>query len=163
MTPLNWIAVDVPGALAITPHPQGGDHLIDEVRGWRTAGLDLVVSALEPLEEAYLELSDEADTCERLGIEFFRFPILDRSIPPMDENTKRLIRGLAGGIEQGQRIAVHCRVGIGRSGLLCSSILVALGHDPAEAFLRVGTARGLSVPDTREQIDWVYRFAAALT
>ena len=40
-----------PGRLAIVPRPRGGDWLEDEVRAWREAGVDIVVSALEADEE----------------------------------------------------------------------------------------------------------------
>ena len=158
MTPVNWIPIEAPGALGITPRPRGGDWLVDEVRAWRSAGVNRVVSALEPLEEAVLELEEESAECKRLGIVFERFRVMDRSTPAGNEANYNFVLKLAERLTDGESIVVHCRLGIGRSGMLCAATLVALGLDSSEAFLRVSTARGLQVPDTRQQIEWVQTF-----
>jgi protein-tyrosine phosphatase len=49
---------------------------------------------------------------------------------------------------------VHCRAGIGRSGIAAAAVLVSLGHEPRDVFAMVSKARGVSVPDTDEQIEW---------
>lgn len=144
------------------PRPRGGDWLIEEVRAWRTVGVGLVVSALEPLEEAYLELEDEQAMCEQFGIAFQRFSMMDRSTPAHDSEARKFVSGLASQLESGTSIVIHCRLGIGRSGMLCAATLVALGLDPTEAFLRVQEARGMRVPDTRDQLEWVFDFAESL-
>jgi protein-tyrosine phosphatase len=140
--------------------PQGGDRLADEVRAWRSAGIALVVSALEPLEETYLELERESSLCEEHGIGFERFSMLDRTTPHLGGATCAAIERLGAMIQDGARVAIHCRMGIGRSGLLCASTLITLGLDPGEALMRVTAARGVQVPDTRTQAEWVYDFAA---
>ena len=155
---MNWIVIEAAGGLAIMPRPRGGEWLADDIRALRSAGVDLLVSALEPEEEAFLELTEEAEMCERFGIAFERFPILDRSIPPLDKASIQFVEKLAELVADGRRVAIHCRMGIGRSGLLCASTLSVLGLEPQEAFWRTATARGLQVPDTREQWDWVYAF-----
>jgi protein-tyrosine phosphatase len=156
---INWIQIDAPGALGIMPAPRGGDALNDEVKAWRAAGVTRVISALEPMEEAFLELQQEAALCERYGMVFEHFSIIDRSTPAHDSKATDLIAKLATALEEGEIILVHCRMGIGRSGMLCGATLVALGLDPTEAFVRVQNARGLRVPDTRAQLEWVFAFA----
>ena len=47
-----------------------------------------------------------------------------------------------------------------RSSLLLAALLTAEGYTPDDAFKRLTKARGLQVPDTRDQIRWVERFAA---
>jgi hypothetical protein len=49
-----WVAGPWRGRLGIVPRPRGGDWLGDETSAWREAGIDLVVSLLEPEEEAQL-------------------------------------------------------------------------------------------------------------
>jgi hypothetical protein len=48
-----------PGHLAISARPRGGDWLDDELSGWRKAGIEVVVSLLEPGEAASLDLAHE--------------------------------------------------------------------------------------------------------
>jgi protein-tyrosine phosphatase len=60
--------------------------------------------------------------------------------------------------ERGNAVAVHCRAGIGRSSLIAACVLVLLGFAPGMAFDLIGKARGVKVPDTEEQRDWVDMF-----
>ena len=78
---IYWIEGPTPGRLAIMPRPRGADWLEDEVRNWRSAGVDIVVSLLTPREVAELDLTQEEALAKALGIEYFEFPILDRSVP----------------------------------------------------------------------------------
>ncbi len=64
---------------------------------------------------------------------------------------------------EGHRIVIHCRGGIGRSGLLTASLLVSSGIEPEAAIRQVSDARGFSVPETAQQIQWVRDFADAAT
>ena len=55
----------------------------------------------------------------------------------------------------GHSIGVHCRMGIGRSSLLLAALLVRSGTSPEDAFQLISAARGLPVPDTDEQRQWL--------
>jgi protein-tyrosine phosphatase len=158
MTPdLYWISGPWPGRLAISARPRGGDWLEDEARGWRNAGLDVVVSLLEKDEEEQLALADEGRLAEASGLRFVSFPIEDRSVPASLPAAVVLLRDVGHALEQGKNVAIHCRQGIGRSALIAAGLLVAAGNDPESALETVGSARGLSVPETPEQRRWVQR------
>jgi protein-tyrosine phosphatase len=148
------------GQLAISTRPRGGDWLEDEVRGWRTAGVDVVVSLLEPVEDHELDLDRESRVVKEQGIRFVSFPVPDRGVPQSLNETVTLLGELRGALEQGRSVVVHCRQGIGRSSLIAAGLLVAAGADPNDAFDRVGAARGTSVPDTPEQRAWLGRVLA---
>lgn len=55
----------------------------------------------------------------------------------------------------GQNTAIHCRAGIGRAGILASCCLIYLGMDPEQAISTVSAGRGVSIPDTKEQADFI--------
>jgi len=158
-TDLYWIEGMWPGRLAIMPRPRGGDWLEDEVRAWRDAGVDLVVSLLQDEEIADLILAEEEELCRTNGIEFLSFPIVDRGVPESREAVSLLVAKLAGRLSDGKNVAVHCRQGIGRAALIAASTLVWLGIDPELAMQRVGIARQCSVPETPEQRRWVIEFS----
>lgn len=82
------------GCLAISTRPRGGDWLEDEIRGWRSARVDSVVSLLEKDEEKQLELDDEGRLAKANGIQFISFPVVDRGVPTSIPSTAG--KGLAG-------------------------------------------------------------------
>jgi protein-tyrosine phosphatase len=153
-----WIDELPIGRLAVLPRPRGGDWLEDEVRSLRGSGVDVLVCLLTTEEVAELDLADEAACCAACGIEFISFPFADRGVPaPTD--ALGLVRRLAALVASGKAVAIHCRQGIGRSGLVAACVLASFGERTESAFERIATARGRPVPDTAEQREWVARFA----
>lgn len=159
MTPF-WIETGNRLRVAIVPRPRGGDWLEDEIGSIRHAGVDVLVSMLEPLEADELGLTAEAAYCKSAGILFHSFPIPDRETPQSTEEFAKFIAELRSELHAGRSVAVHCRASIGRSSLLLASLLCAEGFTAEDAFKRLSKARGLHVPDTPQQVLWVEWFAA---
>lgn len=151
-----------PGRLAILPRPRGGDWLEDEVRAWRQAGVDVVVSLLTREEVADLDLAGEEELCRSNGVRFLSFPLPDRGVPASKEVVRDLVARLAQYLAAGSSVAIHCRQGIGRAGMIAASVLVSTGLDPETAIGRVSAARGCPVPETPGQRRWIEEFAAGL-
>jgi protein-tyrosine phosphatase len=160
MSRLHWIEVRAAGRIAIMARPRADDWLEPEVNEWKTCGIDVVVSLLEREEVSELGLQREAELCRSNGIDFIAFPIPDRGVPESQE-ASRIARFLAAGIRDGRSIAIHCRAGIGRSSVIAACALICSGTEAEEALSLIGAARGLSVPDTDEQRDWVVAFGRA--
>ena len=55
---------------------------------------------------------------------------------------------------------VHCRAGIGRSGMAAACVAARFVGSPAEAVAAVSEARGLSIPDTAAQRAFIDEVAA---
>jgi len=154
MSRLHWIATRTSGRLAIMARPRAEDWLEADVDAWKSAGVDQVISLLEQDEVSELGLQGEPDMCRGKGIGFLSFPIPDRGVPDVRE-ARHLAEMLAREIANGRSVAIHCRAGIGRSSLLAACVLVCSGVDAHEALQLIKDARGVSVPDTEEQRDWV--------
>ena len=152
-----WIEGPWRSRLAIVPRPRGGDWLEDEVRAWRAAGIDVIVSLLQDEEAEELDIGQEAQRCNENGIEYTAFPVADRGVPESPRTFVELVRGLEGKLAAGKTVALHCRQGVGRSALLAAAVLIAAGLDADSAWGRVGVSRGCPVPDTTEQRTWVVR------
>ena len=148
--------------LAIMPKPRAGDWLADEINGLRQEGIDILVSLLT-IDEIYeLNLKKEPEMCQVYDIEFISFPILDRKVPTSITKTMQLSHTLLMQIQHGKKVAVHCRAGIGRSALIVASILVRAGIEPVKAYEIITKSRGLLVPDTKAQKQWLDIFAQKL-
>ncbi len=157
---LYWIDAPGPLRLAIMARPRAGDWLEDEIAHWRDSGVGIVMSLLERHEVEDLELQREATLCAENGIEFRSFPIPDRGLPA---DTGEALRFIASVAATGKPVAIHCRAGIGRSSLMAAAMLVGGGMEPAAALAAIGAARGVPIPDTDAQRDWVLALASDAT
>jgi protein-tyrosine phosphatase len=156
-----WIPGPWRGRLAIATRPRGGEWLEDEIRRWRRAGIDIVICLLEKDELAQLELIDESKAAESNGIRFISFPIPDRGVPVSVPALQSLMATVSNALGQGKHVAVHCRQGVGRSGLIAAGVLANSGVHPEQAIKIVSGARGVAVPETTEQRLWVQRLPSS--
>lgn len=161
-TDLCWIESPWLGHLAISPRPRGNYWLEDEVRGWKQAGVEVIASLLTADENADLDLAQEEKLCQTHGVQFFSFPIIDRSIPASRKAASEFVIKLEALLVEGKNVALHCRQGIGRAALIAICTLIAAGIEAEIAIQRVSTARGLPVPETMEQRKWAMDFARLL-
>ena len=157
-----WVAGPRSGKIGILLRPRGADWLEDEIAAWREAGIDMVVSLLEPEEETQLVLEGEAAAAAARGIDFRPFPIPDRGVPASRELVAELANEVIEALDMGRNVAVHCRQGIGRSGMIVGGVLVAAGEDLETALEAIGESRGVEVPETEEQRRWLGDFASWL-
>lgn len=151
------------GKMAIMPRPRGNDWLEDEIRGLKMAGVGVLVSLLSAAEERELELCSEARFAAEAGLTFVPFAIMDRSVPRQTGDYLEFIRRLYTLLQNGESMVIHCRAGIGRSGITAASLLIVDGCDARTAFDHVSRARGFEVPDTPEQKAWVSDLAKKLS
>jgi protein-tyrosine phosphatase len=141
--------------LAIVMRPRGDDWLRDDLIRVKRAGIHTLVSTLEGWEAGELGLAEEGAIAEDLGLQFLSYPIRDRTTPAHKEGFDRFVWSLAERLQKGEKIGVHCRGCIGRSTVVTASTLIILGWSAEQALDAIEVARGCSVPDTREQRDWI--------
>jgi len=160
MTELYWIYGPWPGKLAIAPRPRGGDWLEDEISHWHSAGVDTVLSVLVPKEEKDLNLLEEQQLAKRHGIKFLSLPIPDRQVPSSESDATKTLEKLELELDSGKNVVVHCRQGVGRSGLIASCLLVMKGFSPQAAVEAVSASRGVEVPETKQQRTWIDHYSS---
>jgi protein-tyrosine phosphatase len=161
-TKLYWAEGPWPGKLALAARPRGDDWLEDEIASWRREGVDTVFSLLTSEEENDLGLSNEARHVKAQGMQFVSFPIPDRDVPASDAKVAKALEKLDADLSAGKNVVVHCRQGVGRSGLISAALLVMKGFTPEAAIKRLSASRGASIPETAEQRRWIDHYAAIL-
>ncbi len=161
-TKLYSVTASAGGRISIMARPRGGDWIHDEMAAASEAGVDVIVSALIPDEIRELALTAEEQAAIEAGIAFRALPIPDRGTPTTVDGSAKLLVELAALVRRGQHIAVHCRMGIGRSSMIAATVLGLLGEDVDDAFGRLQIARGTPIPDTEEQRDWAKQAVAAI-
>jgi len=155
MLPTTYKVKDIEkGTLSVMAKPVSGEWIEDEFVGLKRLGIDKVVCLLEGFEQIEVGLGSEEELCIKNNIEYASFPIPDRGLP----NTslaKAFIGNLHEEICAGKHIVIHCRAGIGRTGIIAGGVLVESGISAREAFSIISVARGVQVPDTEEQENWL--------
>jgi protein-tyrosine phosphatase len=159
---IYWIMAAQPYRLAIVARPRGNDWLSDEIEDLSQKGVGVLVSLLTPDETEELGLLDEQRFCQEFKIQFFNFPIPDRSVPD-ERGLRDLLERLIEQVHLGRGVGFHCRAGIGRSSMLAAMVLARLGWTSEAAFLAISESRGCKVPDTIEQEQWVNNIVLKLS
>jgi len=140
------------GFLAVMAKP--GSDQIDELAQHSVGQL---VCLLEGREAAQLGfgVEDERARVEAHSMQFISYPIPDLGLPTSVEAFAALTSRLFDDISTGCNTIIHCRGGIGRSGLVASGVLLHRGLDPRAAFALVSARRGRAVPETDHQRAWL--------
>ncbi len=141
------------GELYVMPKPSA-DWLDDEAKQFAAMGIQRVVCHLEAAEMAELGLSREAEAFKSVGIEFIHHPIPDRQLPEAKAHVA-LVEECYQALLSGKNTAVHCRAGIGRTGVTATCLLIRDGFDSQTAIDMVSAARGVPIPDTQAQYDFI--------
>ena len=160
---LYWINSRTPGKLAICAHPHGGDWLEGEIEGWHRERVDVVVSLLSHDEMLDMNLAREPEELKKRGIRFMSLSIPDRGVPHNQSIAADFVEAVQKELVAGHTVAIHCRQGIGRSGMIAAALLVRQGLSPSEAIERITNARGFRSPETEEQRAWLIDFSCKPT
>jgi ADP-ribosylglycohydrolase len=125
------------------------------------AGIDAFLDLTAPGERrSYEELLPP-------GVLYRRHPLRDHGLPDSDAQMEQILADLQAWLSGGRRVYVHCRAGIGRTGMVVACHLVRGGRDGESALrelnrLWLGSPRSTtwpSVPETEEQANWVLDWA----
>ena len=155
MWPLRiyWIKAPLLGRIAVMPrpHPAAFAEL-------KSAGVDCVVSLLDSAEAEQLGLAREDQLAETAGMEFLHLPVVDHGIPADIAPVENITANIKARLAAGQGVAVHCYAGIGRSPLLIAAVMIDSGMDAYTACDLISDARGISVPEMAEQVEWLLQY-----
>jgi protein-tyrosine phosphatase len=155
-TKIHWIHHFDNGAkLGIMARPRGDDWLEEEIIKLKKQNIGLWVSLLEQQEMNELGLRKQHTLCSKHDLEYTNFPIVDRSVPEKGAKIDLLIDQLNQKIQNANLVVIHCRMGIGRSSIIAACVLLKHGFKTERILQQITSARGLKVPDTEAQIQWL--------
>ena len=131
------------------------------IAGW---GATTLVSLMEEHEFAEFGVPGLGKAAEEAGLEWHLLPIRDVDVP--DGRFERLWvysgHVLRRKLKAGERIVLHCRGGLGRTGTIAARLAIESGLAPEDALRRVREARPDRV-ETRKQEAYVLRQRAIET
>ncbi len=158
-----WV---IPGRLLAGEHPAVTDRAESSSRvgRLRIANLDTYIDLTEPGEQPeYRHLLAKR-------AEYFRSAIVDTSVPHQASQTHEILSVIRTALAKKRGIYVHCRAGIGRTGLVIGCYLAEEEKDGEAALERLNllwqqSARSRQwprVPQTSEQADYIRRWPQLL-
>jgi protein-tyrosine phosphatase len=134
--------------------PQEGKLEADvaAIQSWRAA---LVVSLTQADEMARLGAGQLSDQLATHHIAWRHFPIVDYGVPEpaVVAGWPVLSQDIKQVLSAGQNVLLHCRGGIGRSGMVALRLMIELGEKPEEALQRLRLVRSGAV-ETEAQLAW---------
>lgn len=154
-TPL--IINDEVGQLLFTPCPGTKEvGLQQSLEQLAAAGASAILTLMPQEEMQRNAVIDLPELCAKLGLEWFHLPIEDDHAPEQLfqdawQNAREKIHAL---VNAGKSIAIHCKGGSGRTGLVAAQILLERGIPLDDVITRVRAIRpnALQVPAHQEYI-----------
>jgi len=115
-------------------------HDLDAIRNW---GSGAVVTLMETEELRRYRVAGLGKAVMQRGMAWFHLPIVDGDVPNAAferawQTDGVILRGL---LARGGKVVIHCRGGLGRTGLLAARLLVENGATPDTAIRTVRVAR----------------------
>jgi ADP-ribosyl-[dinitrogen reductase] hydrolase len=132
---------------------------LDSISAW---GAVAVVTLVTEQELQGLGVATLGSDAARRGLAWFHLPIDDFSTPDaaFEQRWPEVSSALHGHLRQRHRVLLHCRGGLGRSGMIAARLLVECGLSPTTAIEAVRAARPGAI-ETEAQEHAVLALAAA--
>ena len=120
-------------------------------------GATVLLSLIEPHEFENLSVAHMKQVLPA-GIAHFVLPIVDGAVPSGTWERAWANAGpqIRERLALGERIVIHCRGGLGRTGIVAARLLVEFGEMPATAMRRIRAARPGAI-ENRRQEEYVLR------
>lgn len=122
--------------------------LAADIRAIRESGAVAVLTVMEAQELRELGVPEIGEAVEQAGMDWHHLPMPEGGVPDANVENLWLYSGhrVRESLAAGKRILIHCKGGLGRTGMIAARLMVELGEPPADAIRAVRKAR----PDTIE-------------
>ena len=151
------------GFLTIMPRPDTQQNPAAVFAAIAALGTTHLVSLLEASEAKELGLSEESNWCSEHNMIFMHQPIKDFTLPVDVTAFLASMASVHALARQGANVVIHCRAGIGRSGMAASALLMFEGMTASEAIAMVSESRARAIPDTEEQRLFIHSLEERIT
>ncbi|MCF7200749.1 protein phosphatase [Pseudomonas oligotrophica] len=155
--------LDVPGCsgrLIFTPCPGSRETGVAEALDTlRAAGAEALVTLMPAAELEQNQAGELPALCAARDLQWFHLPVADEQVPLDDfdaawRQARERIQAL---LDEGRGVAIHCKGGSGRTGLIAARILIDRGLPRAEAVTRVQALRPKAIQHPAH-VAWLGQF-----
>lgn len=148
------------GRLIFTPCPgTKGSSLASALDTLRAAGAEALITLMPAGELEQNQATELPALCAERDLEWFHLPVADEQVPLDDfasawAQARERIAGLLG---EGRSVAIHCKGGSGRTGLIAARILIDRGLPRADAVALVQALRPKAIQHPAH-VAWIEQF-----
>jgi ADP-ribosylglycohydrolase len=155
------VKVPLPNSYWVLPaRLLAGEHPGERLSRLLEAGVDCFLDLTHPHEIA------PYDAALPPGVLYRRCSITDHGTPADPGEMAAILEGLREAMREGRVVYLHCRAGIGRTGMVAGCLLVEEGFRGDEALSELNrlwrqsarSAQWPSVPETLDQVEYVRRW-----
>lgn len=142
--PYDILALDNGASFIFTPCPGTKDvDLTTSITQLKDAGAQAIVTLMYDAEMKKNDAETLPQVCDQQGVKWFQLPILDDDAPNEDFAAvfKSHLDDLLAILRNQGTIAVHCKGGSGRTGLVIGILMFELGYDKADIINQVQKIR----------------------
>jgi ADP-ribosylglycohydrolase/protein-tyrosine phosphatase len=131
----------------------GSRDLAIDLGSVRTWGASALVTLLDDDEFDLLDVARLGDMAEVAGLDWYHLPIPDMDVPGWQFERRWIYAGvrLRRLLRRGGKVVIHCRVGLGRSGMIAARLMVELGMSPSETISRIRKARPGAIQTSQQE------------
>ncbi len=121
-------------------------------------GAGTLVTLLRDYELELLHVPSIGDAAKRIDLDWYHLPIQDVGVPEERFEARWETAGpaLKRKLSAGECLVLHCRGGLGRTGLVAARLLIEMGLQPKVAIKQVRRARSGAI-ETRKQEEYLLR------
>jgi protein-tyrosine phosphatase len=142
------------GALIFTPCPgTKGTDIKSSVTQLKAAGAQVLLTLMPTAEMQLNNAAQLPQLCADAGMKWFQLPIADDHGPAQEfqQNWPAASAVVVPLLQAGGRVAIHCKGGSGRTGLVAAQLLVELGYSKVQAKALVQALRPYALTLTPHQ------------
>ncbi|EKF9830578.1 dual specificity protein phosphatase family protein [Vibrio cholerae] len=142
--PYDKLVLDNGASFIFTPCPgTKGVNLTTSVMQLKDAGAQVIVTLMYDVELKKNEAEELPQVCDAQGVKWFQLPILDDDAPNDDFAAafKSHLDDMLAILRNQGTIAVHCKGGSGRTGLVIALLMYELGYDKTDIINQVQKLR----------------------
>mgnify|MGYP006163142665 CR=1 FL=1 len=128
--PFDLLSVANGSQLIFTPCPGSkGVNLEDSIKQLKQAGTSVLLTLMFPDEMSKYQLAALPDICQQHKINWLQLPIIDDEAPgkAFEAHWLKYKATILAALNNQETVAVHCKGGTGRTGLVIALILFNLG------------------------------------
>ena len=142
--PYDELVLEGAAALIFTPCPgTKGASLQDSLQTLKQAGAAAIITLMPQEEMARNAVDTLPALCDELGLRWLHCPVEDDQLPLADFAAAWQLHsaGIHQLLSDGKKIAIHCKGGSGRTGLMAAQIMLERGIDKAQVKQRIQALR----------------------